>query len=1115
MDMTPPEAPIVLARSIHQEASAAFDRMVELQAWLATEQAGVPALPDVVTGDALAPYLLALDAYWKASPSGTADGVSRRSVVATRFATAARDLAILARQDGHLDETELALIQSLTGISVPPNVIVREPLFDNVPYAGVILIQDALVPDRTLMFSPEGGWESFPRLIDAHAELEGRARIALARSPDLPGIARQDLTTIGLEAFVASREIAGDVFGKLIDRLIDVQKDKLRQAWFEYSLDDGSEARGTVFLDTAVDALRLENIVDVQTALGKRHAALMETFNAERLARVPVEVAQAWTEAEHAYRTLMQSVVSRETTVGLHAPMDLPAYASSAIGEQLHTLGVSQDPADIEIRIDRGADVAARVESLQALFDGPAPAKIRLVDLAYQNIAAFDRVRLSGYTNDGQAIATLSDTAIRDLVRTVDLAARYRGYVDETFRSGTDAAMRGEHASMLQRAHMRHLLAEARLSYYLADAPRSFRDDRAERAYHWVEAVLDAPAANDRARVEGHEIVVRQMTYLGTPMRDVLAIGVKDPASVPSVVLYTPDAPDGITFREFEDRTDAGKRFFYHPSFREYLLDRLPADNARVLPNGTAREFAGDHLANWVLGSGSSSGYTKTEAPFEEKEIRDSFLTATYDLDVRHGLRNIRTFTRSADEANWGWLVAQLRGVTVDSIVGKAIKGVVTAPAQAAQAAWRLYDNVKAGDHAEAFVDFADFYNASLAVASPTYAASSGTIAHAITGARFRAAGRLVEARPAVQPTVVFEPRFMARDVRKTGRADRNGIFTIEGKRFIEHDGMLYRVVRDNDYATWRLSRPEGNSTVPTGPAIQRTAAGTWVHRRVGLKGGSGRGQGGSAERLPDLYDELQAEVEIAFRDPVERELVATRIRYERERVTGQTGVEPGAPGPAAMPPAISAGQRLRWNDALARARTRLAARSAQPNAHGAATPVDLTPDAGPFRLITRADAPADLWYYDNRPFQNSGFERHRGSSGYMFSSTSHGYSNDVAEITARFDAHGVHGVRLTTVPPTSSLARINQAMGTRHIIRSRAFAVRIDPRSLYEPVSFPVRQRYVGAGRDRNAQLVAPNGGPGNVFIARPIGGGPLRLGRGQFDVMNTLPAEAAPRTP
>lgn len=1098
MDMSPPPSPPVQTQSRFQESLEAFHRAVGFQAWLANEQAAIPPFPHEADPDTQASYLIALEAYWNGPTASTDGREARRHALAGHFADAARALAVLAHQDGRLDAIELASIRSITSTgapSLPPGVTVHELMFNDTAYAGVLLLPHEHDGGRTLVFSPDRGWESFPRLVDAYAELERRARLALVHTAELAGIAgiaRQHLGSIGPDPFVSSRGITGDPFTTLVDRTIRMQKDKLRQAWFEYTLEDDASVRARVLADTVFDALRLERTFDVEAMLASRHAALLTALNEQRLERVPMGVATDWREANGSYQETLRSIAEREAAAGLQPATDLRAYASQTLAGRLRALGITEDPADILVRMDRSTDAAARLASLQSLFEGPASVQVRLVDLAYQNIAAFDQVRLSASASDGSPVIVLDDARIRSLIRDLDLPTRYRGYVENTYRSGDDAALRRIHSTELQQAHMRLLATEARLSYYLDDNPRSFRPDHAERGYRWVEAALAHPSPEGRARVEGHEIVVRQVTYLDTPLRDILMFGARHVESVQSIVLYTPDAPDGITFREFDDKAEAGRRFFYHPAFREYLLDRLPADYARVLPNGHSREFAGDHLAHWVLGASTTSGYTRTAARFEEREVESDFLIAGYELDVQSGLRNMQVFARSAEQADWAWLRGQRPGTLINQIVTDVLKGVITAPSRAAQASWRLYDNVKAGDYPEAVVDFADFYNASLSTALPVYALSSASAAHVIAGARFRAGMRLVEASPAVQPTVVFEPRFMARNLRKIGQANREGIYTIGGKTYIEHHDALYRVVHDNDIASWRLTRPE-MGTAFRGPAIQRTATGTWSYHRVGLRGGSGRVQPDGTGRLPDLYDELQAQVEMAFPDAFERDFVAARMRFERTPYAGR--VE------GYMPPTISEAQRMRWTGAMERARAQIARRRALPRAGTSEVALRLThtPDAvGGLHPVLRAQAPADLWYYGKLPFKESDLVRHRGNLGY---------SKEMAELSVRYVGDGNYGVRVTTVPPTAPISDIRRAMGAPDLTRATTFSVRIDPASLYEPMSGIWRNRYWLGGDRPLAELLTPVAGPGNVFFARPGSGSRLALGMGQFQVENTLP--------
>ena len=1086
MDMIPPQAPPAITRDVLQEPAQAFDRLVGLQAWLATEQAAVPTLPDVGVASALEPYLTQMDDYWNVAPTNTTDATSRRDAFAARIAIAARDLATLAHEDGSLDDDALALtrlVVSADPAGLPAHLDVRELTFGNSPYAGVLLIRDQRHSPRTLVFSSELGWEVFPDLDAVHETLERRARQTLVTRTDLPGIARQHLTGIAFDRFVGSRELTGLPFATLAGRMIDVQRDKLQQAWFEAALDRHSDRHASPSVDSAFDALRLDQVFDVTRILAVRHAALLEQFNAQRLTRVPTGVADTWREKEEVYRSTVNAVAAAEARAGLSSAPSLAGYATESLRERLRSLNVDRDPADIEVRIDR-IGPADRLASLQALFEGPAPVSIRLTDLAYQNIAAFDTVRLSAFAGDGTPIPALDSATLRDLVRSLDLGSNYQAHVDAMFRSGPQAAIRREHAANVQRSHMAFQAAEARLGYYLDDAPTSFRPDRAERGYRWVRAVLDAPVAARRARVEGHEIVVRQITYQGTPVRDLFVFGVRNPGSVGSIVMYTPDAPDGITFREFEDRADAGRRFLYHPAFREYLLDRLPNEYARILPNGSARAFAGDHLAQWVLGATDTSAYTRTAARFEEREIEGDFLEAAYETDVQLGLRNTQTLTRSAEKANWAWLVESSRTMTHDRLITEAIMGVVTAPARAAQAGWRFYDTVKTGDSAHAFVDFADFYNASLAAAAPYQAFSSVPLARGIAAARFRSAGRLVQTRPAVQPAVVFEARFAATGVRKTGRPNHEGIFTIDGKKYVEHTNQLYAVRFDADYGTWRLTRPNAGPFF-RGPTIQRTPAGHWTYRRVGLPGGSGRGAAGGTNPQVDLFNDYTQEIEQAFPDPFERDLVRTQMRGE---LTG------GAPAAG-----ITDAQRLRWTEALGRAyrsSRRVADRDMVSPPLSVGIPYDLVmpripaaPAAPPgYRPVALADVPAELWYYGSKPFKYSRLVRE---------ATSHGFSPYSAQIRTEVISNGTNGIRVTTVPPTASIGEIQTATGLQ-LARSSAFAVRIRPQGM-----LTVRNSEQVA----RADLLMAENGPAGAYVLRPTAGTQLTLHGEEHTVLSKLP--------
>lgn len=166
-------------------------------------------------------------------------------------------------------------------------------------------------------------------------------------------------------------------------------------------------------------------------------------------------------------------------------------------------------------------------------------------------------------------------------------AERYDVYLDDLV-SGDDGVLRKDLAIGLHHALM-HLRAEdARLGYVMPGESTSFRDDHAQRGYRWVKAILDAPKPEDRAKVEGYDIVASQVMMGGLPVEGILAIGTRHPQSVSTVLLYTPSAPDGRHFHEYDTWADATERFFHEPTYHDYIAQRLPGfadDIALSTPN--------------------------------------------------------------------------------------------------------------------------------------------------------------------------------------------------------------------------------------------------------------------------------------------------------------------------------------------------------------------------------------------------------------------------------------------------------------------------------------------------------------------------------------------------
>ncbi|AUM67905.1 dermonecrotic toxin domain-containing protein [Pseudomonas fluorescens] len=80
--------------------------------------------------------------------------------------------------------------------------------------------------------------------------------------------------------------------------------------------------------------------------------------------------------------------------------------------------------------------------------------------------------------------------------------------------------------------------------------------DKDNTGLNLVLAALDSPTPEVRRKVNGHEVVVRQIQWGDSVLKELLAFGVRKLASRPSLTLYTPGAPDGKMFRDIHAGSD-------------------------------------------------------------------------------------------------------------------------------------------------------------------------------------------------------------------------------------------------------------------------------------------------------------------------------------------------------------------------------------------------------------------------------------------------------------------------------------------------------------------------------------------------------------------------------
>ena len=839
----PQTTPQEVVQAENQSSVEALRRLIATRDALVRMHREQPSLTES-SADAAKQLLDALPGFW--ASHDTASGETRSALLGRHLADTMKDQAILRSQDGTLREDAASIAMRVVATHdgrLPAGTHARELILGDVAHAGSLIVFDDATPGVVLLFTSHGGWEAFDSL-DRLLESTRRRLVESVDAADGTGLEGDHFAEAKTLGSVGSRDIVGPVFASLANRMIEVQRGRIALAIDDHGLDSDQPDAGTQLGDRIRYELSPATLLDIDAIEQLREARLLEAALAGRLADAPSAVRAGWYEARDAYNDTLATAAMLRVAGGLQPPLNLRAFASRELAAKLTALGVDMPPEAITIEVSRIKVVPEPLEFLDPLPGSTEVRRIPLVDFASQNIGRFSLERLHAIDAEGTSLRDrLGHSAIRDMVRDLDLANRYQVHVEQGLRRGTKGALARKLSMAVQAAHMRLAAAEARLSYYLTDGPRSFIDDRDERGFRWVDAALNSPSVP--RHVGGHEIVVSQLTYRRVPLDGILIFAARATGSAPRLVMYTPGAPDGLTFREFETRQDAAKRFLYHPSFREYLLDRLPAEFAKVSPNGATRQFDGDHLVHWVLGANSTDAYTRTTEPFDERKVSGDFLAAVYDATVEKHRHNTRFLARSTADADSDALLGMLQGHLGTgpgtTLLADAVAEVPMSLARMMQASWRFYDHVKAGDTGLAVVAFTDGYVNALNLVAPPFVGGRH-IAAAIVRSRSATrgvAGTAIRLTPARTP---FDDRYAVRSLGKSAKPDEEGIFRVHGLSYIEQDGTFFLVRYDDSYNRWRLAPPRGAMDARfTGPAIERIDD-RWTYAHdVGLRGGMRR----------------------------------------------------------------------------------------------------------------------------------------------------------------------------------------------------------------------------------------------------------------------------------
>lgn len=235
---------------------------------------------------------------------------------------------------------------------------------------------------------------------------------------------------------------------------------------------------------------------------------------------------------------------------------------NAAIKEQYPNAAIDADQLKVQIHTRTGIQGGRGTgQPLYAKKDS-----VSLTDLALNNPSGFPAIERGTFTDVKMNLALLDtqgkpvldlagkpvilDTdALKKLVNAADVGGEYTKLLKQEMATDTEVGSAAK-LRTAWKANLEDAMAkEAFLSELNPDAytENAQADTSTKRAAQWVDAVVDHPDPATRPQVDGKNIVANSLVHRGLAVQGVMVIGNQSDSSL---VLYTPRAPDGITFRE-------------------------------------------------------------------------------------------------------------------------------------------------------------------------------------------------------------------------------------------------------------------------------------------------------------------------------------------------------------------------------------------------------------------------------------------------------------------------------------------------------------------------------------------------------------------------------------
>ncbi|VVO25882.1 dermonecrotic toxin domain-containing protein [Pseudomonas fluorescens] len=221
------------------------------------------------------------------------------------------------------------------------------------------------------------------------------------------------------------------------------------------------------------------------------------------------------------------------------------------------------------------------------------------------------------------------------------------GYIDNVLKKKLDPDATTGEAHQLKQAWMaaqaaalQYAAAYARLSPDAYSTPLA-SEGTEKRGAAWVTQILTSPSPATRNRVDDQPVIANALLFNpandapdgrgGQTLNGVLVISTDVDESI---VLYTPDAPDGMTLREVKSEAEFVRLASSGSAWKAYFKARLPADtrllNPRLAPH-TGDFLPGLYRQNFLYLIKQTDAQTVSN---KEREYQSTFNKVMFGIEV-------------------------------------------------------------------------------------------------------------------------------------------------------------------------------------------------------------------------------------------------------------------------------------------------------------------------------------------------------------------------------------------------------------------------------------------------------------------------------------------------